>query len=66
MQNLGEPLEEGELETLLAKASYENKLFEEAPGDQAKQLRLLKREYAFELLDIDGTVAQASRIQGET
>jgi hypothetical protein len=59
---LGEPLGDGVLEALLAKATYENKIHEEAMGDALRQLRLLKREYAFELADIDGSVTQAGKL----
>jgi hypothetical protein len=46
----------------LAKAVYELKIHEEAIGDPLRQLRLLKREYAFEIADLDGSAAQAGRI----
>lgn len=50
------------LGALLAKASYELRLHEEARGDPERQLRLLKREYAFELMDIGQSEAQAGRL----
>ena len=62
LENLGDPLGEGVLDALLAKSTYELKIYEEAKGDPHRQLRLLKREYAFELLDVDGTAAQAGRV----
>jgi len=50
------------LEALLSTAGYTLKLYEEAPNDKARQLRLLKREYAFELLELDDSPEQAQRI----
>ncbi len=63
LATLGEPLAEGVLEGLLAKATYELRLYEEAKDDPDRQVRILKREYAFELLDVDGTVEQAMRLE---
>ena len=62
LTTLGEPLEEGHLEAVLAKAQIELRLFEEAPGNPARQARILAREYVFELLEITGTEAQAGRL----
>ena len=62
LEVLGEPLGEGVLAAALAKAVYELKIHEEAMGDPLRQLRLLKREYAFEIADLDGSAAQAGRI----
>ena len=62
LETLGDPLGGGVLEALLAKAAYELRLHEEARGDPERQLRLLKREYAFELMDIDQSEAQAGRL----
>ena len=62
LEALGQPLGEGVLEATVAKAAYELKIHEEAGGDSLRQLRLLKREYAFEIADLDGSAAQAGRI----
>jgi len=62
LEALGQPLGEGVLEATIAKAAYELKIHEEAGGDSLRQLRLLKREYAFEIADLDGSAAQAGRI----
>ncbi len=59
---LGEPLGEGVLEVLLARANYQHQLYSEVPDDPAKQLRILKRNFAFELLDMDGSPEQAGRL----
>ena len=60
--SLGDPLEEGAVAAVLAKAAYELRLYEEANGDPARQLRILTREFVFELLEIDGSEAQAGRL----
>ena len=62
LELLQEPLGAGILEALKSKAAYELRIYEEAKGDFDRQLRLLKREYAFELLDVDGSEAQAGRV----
>ncbi len=62
LSSLGEPLEDGHLEIVLAKANYELRLFEDAPGYEARQTRILTREFVFELLEITGTEAQAGRL----
>ena len=63
LAQLGEPLAQGVLEGLLAKAKYELRLHEEAKENMDRQVRILKREYAFELLDVDGTIEQAMRLE---
>jgi hypothetical protein len=59
---LGTPLGEGVLEVVLSRASYELKLYEETGSDPVLQLQLLKGEYATEIVDIDGSTAQAHRL----
>jgi len=46
----------------LRKASYELRLFEEARDNPERQLRILTREFVFELLEIDGSNAQLGRM----
>ena len=41
---------------------HELRLFEEAKDDADRQLRLLKRDYAFEMLEVDGSAAQQQRL----
>ena len=62
LESLGRPLGNGVLEVVLSKASYELKLYEEAGSDPVLQLQCLKQEYAMEMLDIDGSTAQAHRL----
>ena len=60
---LNEPLSHGSLETILAKAGYEDRLYREASDDADRQVRILKREYVLENLEISGTMEQAVKIE---
>ena len=62
LETLGEPLAEGVLAALLAKATYELRLFEEAKDDPERQVRLLKRDYAMEMMEVDGSSGQQERL----
>jgi len=62
LETLGEPLGEGVLAAILAKATYELRLFEEAKDDPEKQIRLLKRDYAMEMMEVDGSSGQQERL----
>ena len=62
LRSLGEPLAEGVLEILLAKANYAMKIVEDAPNDVERQLRLLKREFAMEVSDPGGNLDQQINI----
>jgi len=59
---LGTPLGEGVLEVLKAKASYDMRLYEEAPENSELATMTLKREYAFEQMDLNDSPEQAARI----
>ncbi len=58
---LGQPLAEGMLDMLLTRADIEFELYSETE-DRPRQVRVLERMFAFELLSIDGTVEQARRL----
>ena len=62
LENLGEPLGEGVLEVVLMKANYESQIHESAPYDLQRQLRLLKREYGFKVVDPHDTWKNAVRV----
>ncbi len=63
LEILGQPLGAGIVETLQATAPFSLRISEECPGDSVEAVKLLKREYAFEMLEIDGTEQQAYRIR---
>ena len=62
LAGMGEPLSEGVLETLITKSEIEMRLYEEAKGDPQRQTRILKREFAFEMVDLNDTPEQAHKI----
>ena len=59
---LGEELGVGVLETLKATAVYVDRINEAAKDDPVHEVRILKREYGFEMVEIDETLAQHYRI----
>ena len=50
------------LERTRFKAGYLLRIYEESRDDPDRAVRMLKREYVFEMLDIDGSQEQAARI----
>ena len=60
---LGEAIQPEVVALMLQKARYESRVHDDAPGDAARQLRMLQREYAFENLDLDGTAEQLNRLR---
>ena len=62
LEVIGEPLESGVLELMVAKAGYQLRLHEEAKNEPRASRKLLKQEYVVELLSIDGTAGQTARL----
>ena len=48
---------------MLEAAKFEMSLYDTAEGDPVRQSRILKREYAFELLDLDDSDEQRHRLE---
>ena len=51
-ERLGAAMEDELLMVIKAKANLENQMWEAAPNDPIEGVRLLKREYAFEMMDL--------------
>ena len=62
MEAIGSPLTGGELDALLCMAGYEQRLFDDAPNHQDEQVKILKRELASELFEVDGSTDQLVRL----
>jgi len=64
LEALGEILQDGLIERLIAKAELDNILQSQPAAERSLRtdMRLLKAEYAFEMSDIDDTILQAIKI----
>ena len=49
LRSMGSPMEEGTMEMLLAKASYDVMLYQASYGNVEEEIELLQQEYAAEM-----------------
>ena len=60
---LGQPLVDGVLEWLVAKATIKKRIFDETGGTPERILRHLERDLALEYVAADGSSEQTSKIE---